>query len=77
MAGKEQPILEDENGEPIISDEAPVEEAAEETDADDVSSSNRYRTQRRGGKGVIDIKTTKRNGKVVGVVPCTTPMMFS
>jgi DNA gyrase subunit A len=25
-----------------------------------------YRSQRRGGKGVIDIKTTKRNGPVIG-----------
>ncbi len=71
MAGKEQPPLEDENGEPIVADEAPADEPAEEPaeEAEDVSSSNRYRTQRRGGKGVIDIKTTKRNGKVVGVVP--------
>jgi DNA gyrase subunit A len=69
MAGKEQPPLEDENGEPIVADEALAEEPAEEPEAEDVSSANRYRTQRRGGKGVIDIKTTKRNGKVVGVVP--------
>lgn len=69
MAGKEQPLLEDENGEPIVSDEAPADEPAEEPESEDVSSANRYRTQRRGGKGVIDIKTTKRNGKVVGVVP--------
>ncbi|MCB9537809.1 MAG: DNA gyrase subunit A [Myxococcales bacterium] len=27
-----------------------------------------YRSQRRGGKGLIDIKTTKRNGPVVGIV---------
>jgi len=27
-----------------------------------------YRTQSRGGKGLIDIKTTKRNGKVVGLM---------
>ena len=26
-----------------------------------------YRTQNRGGKGVITIKTTKRNGRVVGI----------
>lgn len=38
----------------------------EESD-DQVSSSNRYRTQRRGGKGVRDIKTTTRNGKVIGI----------
>ena len=36
---------------------------------DDVSSSNRYRTQNRGGKGVRDIKTTERNGNVVSIVP--------
>ncbi len=37
--------------------------------ADEVSSSNRYRSQYRGGKGVRDIKTTKRNGRVVSIVP--------
>ena len=30
--------------------------------------SDRYRTQRRGGKGLRDIKTTDRNGPVVGIV---------
>jgi DNA gyrase subunit A len=30
-------------------------------------SSMRYRKQRRGGKGVRDVRTTERNGKVVGV----------
>ncbi|MFP6602730.1 MAG: DNA gyrase subunit A [Pirellulaceae bacterium] len=35
--------------------------------AEDSSSSTRYRTQRRGGKGIRDIKTTKRNGDVVGI----------
>ncbi len=35
---------------------------------DDVSSTARYRTQKRGGKGVRDIKTTTRNGAVVGIV---------
>ena len=40
-----------------------------ENDADDASSSMRYRTQKRGGKGVRDIKTTARNGKVIGTVP--------
>jgi len=32
------------------------------------STSRSYRTQRRGGKGVRDIKTTERNGPVIGVV---------
>jgi DNA gyrase subunit A len=38
-----------------------------EESAEDVSSSARYRTQRRGGKGLRDIKTTARNGKVIGI----------
>ncbi len=41
----------------------------EDETEDDASGSNRYRTQNRGGKGVRDIKTTERNGKVIGVVP--------
>ena len=36
-------------------------------DEEGVSSSSRYRTQRRGGKGLRDIKTTDRNGPVIGV----------
>ncbi|WP_020470287.1 DNA gyrase subunit A [Zavarzinella formosa] len=40
----------------------------EETAAVPVSGM-RYRRQRRGGKGVKDIKTSDRNGSVVGVVP--------
>ncbi|MCC9657037.1 DNA gyrase subunit A [Rhodopirellula halodulae] len=31
------------------------------------SSSARYRTQKRGGKGLRDIKTSQRNGKVIGI----------
>ncbi len=38
-------------------------------DEDDASSSFRYRTQNRGGKGLRDIKTTDRNGPVIGIVP--------
>ena len=38
-------------------------------DNDDGNSSNRYRTQRRGGKGIRDIKTSDRNGKAIGIVP--------
>ena len=41
---------------------------AEENDSDSSSSSARYRTQRRGGKGLRDIKTSDRNGQVVGIV---------
>jgi DNA gyrase subunit A len=41
--------------------------AGPETD-DETSSSFRYRTQNRGGKGLRDIKTTERNGPVIGIV---------
>jgi DNA gyrase subunit A len=47
----------------------PKSVATEENEEEDISSAMRYRTQRRGGKGVRDIKTTDRNGRVVGVVP--------
>ena len=30
-----------------------------------------YRTQSRGGKGIINVKTTKRNGKVVAIMQVT------
>ena len=46
-------------------------EGAEVTDAageeDEASSSFKYRTQNRGGKGLRDIKTTDRNGPVIGI----------
>jgi DNA gyrase subunit A len=41
----------------------------EDQQEDESSSSMRYRTQHRGGKGVRDIKTTQRNGRVIGIVP--------
>jgi DNA gyrase subunit A len=78
MAGRELAVLGDENAEDSATDEAPAseevpvtEEVIEEPEEEneDLSSANRYRTQRRGGKGVIDIKTTKRNGRVIGIVP--------
>ncbi|MBX3437778.1 MAG: DNA gyrase subunit A [Planctomycetaceae bacterium] len=44
----------------------------DDTDADEetaaASSSMRYRRQKRGGKGVRDIKTTTRNGPVIGIL---------
>ncbi len=56
------------------SDDATTETTDNDASAegeDEVSSSARYRTQRRGGKGLRDIKTTKRNGKVIGVTRVT------
>jgi DNA gyrase subunit A len=35
---------------------------------EETTSGARYRTQRRGGKGLRDIKATARNGKVVSIV---------
>jgi DNA gyrase subunit A len=53
------------------SDDAEPEVSGEAEEEESGSSSNRYRTQRRGGKGVRDIKTTDRNGPVIGVVGVT------
>jgi DNA gyrase subunit A len=53
---------------PAVEGAAVKEPTADEAEADEETSSGaRYRTQRRGGKGVRDIKTTKRNGKVVSI----------
>jgi DNA gyrase subunit A len=60
----------DEDG--IVNSEIDGGEATpiEDTDIDEgeeTSSGFRYRTQGRGGKGVRDIKTTSRNGPVIGI----------
>ncbi len=44
------------------------EESEPETSATEERSAMHYRKQRRGGKGVRDIRTSERNGLVVGVV---------
>jgi DNA gyrase subunit A len=51
-----------------VQDESNADESPEDNAAEDNASSAKYRTQRRGGKGIIDIKTSKRNGPVVGTV---------
>jgi len=38
---------------------------------EEYSSQGSYRTQSRGGKGLRDIKTTERNGLVIGIVSVT------
>lgn len=51
--------------------EEDIEDAAEEETPEgegEPSSSRSYRTQRRGGKGIHDIKTAGRNGPVIGIV---------
>jgi DNA gyrase subunit A len=47
--------------------EAPAEDVEEPTEGEAVRSAMQYRLQRRGGKGVRDIRTTERNGPVVGI----------
>jgi DNA gyrase subunit A len=39
----------------------------DEDTEEDSGSAARYRTQHRGGKGLRDIKTTERNGRVIGI----------
>jgi DNA gyrase subunit A len=45
-----------------------VDAAGDDADGDASSSGAKYRTQRRGGKGIRDIKATARNGSVVSIV---------
>lgn len=54
----------------VTSEEEPTEVTeTPEAEGDENSPSNmRYRTQRRGGKGLKDIRTTERNGPVVSTV---------
>src|SRR5439155_21391612 len=56
----------------------PAEEATEEATAEAAQRGEegpkdgwgmRYRKQRRGGKGLRDIRTSERNGPVIGIVP--------
>lgn len=49
-------------------DVGPTEDDGEATDGQTLKSGARYRVQRRGGKGIISIRTTSRNGPVVAAV---------
>jgi len=50
-------------------DDQPDGQSAQDLDSDTATARSAfcYRTQRRGGKGVRDIKTTERNGSVIGI----------
>lgn len=66
-ADDDSPVAEDESvEEETSSDEAEGEDGENGEDA--VASANQYRRQKRGGKGVKDIKTTKRNGNAVKIL---------
>jgi len=49
-------------------DEEPEPDSDQLNGTEGHSGQRSYRTQRRGGKGLLDIKTTERNGPVIGVV---------
>jgi DNA gyrase subunit A len=53
---------------PVAPEPLEAEEPEHDEEAEDGDSQRRYRTQGRGGKGLRDIKTTERNGQVVGIV---------
>ena len=58
--------------EEVTDEEIAEEPSGETTDDAEIASSPsamRYRRQRRGGKGLRDIRTSERNGPVIGVVP--------
>ena len=54
--------------EPAVADEV-LDSEEKEGENGEGHGTRAYRTQRRGGKGVRDIKTTQRNGPVIGIVP--------
>ncbi len=60
---------------PNLEEEPPGDESEPEADEPDngnsYSSQRCYRTQRRGGKGLRDIRTTPRNGPVIGICRVT------
>jgi DNA gyrase subunit A len=57
-----------EEGEEVAADASDADASGDDADGDAGSSGMRYRTQRRGGKGIRDIKATARNGRVVSIV---------
>jgi len=62
----DEPELPADGSIPEVVETPEVAEPAE-TAEESTSSSARYRTQRRGGKGVRDIRTSARNGKVISI----------
>jgi DNA gyrase subunit A len=71
-AGEEPPEAEgeepaEETPPPAAEQTAPAEEGAGEDEGPKDKSSMRYRKQRRGGKGLRDIRTSERNGPVIGI----------
>jgi DNA gyrase subunit A len=67
-AGEAEPAVGEDDAGPETLDAGPAAEEAADEEGAEGPSGQRYRTQRRGGKGLRDIKTTERNGPVIGVV---------
>ncbi|WP_231615665.1 DNA gyrase subunit A [Novipirellula artificiosorum] len=61
----------DETGDEALEESGDDVAAEADSEEENSSSSARYRTQKRGGKGVRDIRTSKRNGKVIGIARVT------
>lgn len=61
-------LAEEPADEPETSATEPETPAADESGETEERSAMRYRKQRRGGKGLRDIRTTDRNGPVIGVI---------
>ena len=66
LGGDDEPEAIESAGSESSAESIADEDAPEGSDGN--ASTARYRTQRRGGKGVRDIKTTARNGEVVSIV---------
>jgi DNA gyrase subunit A len=71
VVGEEPPESEAEEAEEAVDESAGEPEASGEpgvlAPGEESRSGMRYRKQRRGGKGLRDIRTSERNGRVVGV----------
>ncbi len=66
--GKRTPFGPNTAGDAVEEEPEEVPAEAADGDAESSPSAMRYRKQRRAGKGLRDIKTTDRNGKVVAIV---------
>jgi DNA gyrase subunit A len=70
-SGAESAVAEETNEEETEPGNSPPGEGEEESTGE--RSAMHYRKQRRGGKGIRDIRTSERNGPVVGVVSVRDP----
>ena len=70
ITGEEPPEAEAEEPEETAGEEPPISEgeSPEAPDAGKYRGNIRYRKQRRGGKGLRDIRTSERNGLVIGAI---------